>query len=484
MNYLELLPPPVMGHVFKQLVARELFIMKNGKPLVMHTSSRLSRANKKLASIVNDSDVIEPFLAAMKKAYGNSDLHHASILNTVGARKWIWKHIKLEGYDQDYQTIHELFPSNLTIYEGFTFYEISPACPIPSESQTKQGFELYFNKNSCHIATPFGKILFCRKTAFKIFKAEFQGMFTENKYRQGQIAECYGKGPIYIIEGNGSEIQISEQEAKSKIGTNQLIVNKSPDYLSIYSRYKIKTINELRTPDVVLHDSPSSMLTDNSVYSMWKMLQVNSSGLDPVTNTIRHPIAIHEPLFNNISNASDWGIDLAAKLDQQPLADKPWMKNKNKLLTLDNYDHALAFELLNNAAIQFLEKDTNWVVYPFGAGLNTRVGFGKGLELWIDDKRSLSDLSTLKQAYASVIQSICQNWTQQIVAAEPDYYLFEKKSELPQEIELIQALVQLLGLSHSVSCGSKRERGFLRTLLWIKKEGFQDSLKALNINPS
>jgi hypothetical protein len=521
-NYFEQLPDVLVGHILGQLntvTGSQEVVNEADIPVIMRYISNLACTSKKMAFKVNHPYTTHVFLKSLSDKYGQSREHFAALLNTVGTRRWMWENIKEKGDDQVYQVIQDIYElaadaSKEAKNAGLVF-EYSKGWPAPLlyYRQTKQGFVLYTNYSPSHMVTPFGEVrlygngishgnsaLSVSELFIRRLKAAFTGI-VEGESRM--------KGTNYVITASGSDTireispeekkQISEEELKNKVGTQDLIVN---NVAGNHSTYNIREVKGKKVPDVVLHESRQSQRGHEIIGMIWEMLEANRLGLDPIAKKIeqvRVPAVIKEPFLKNILEVCQWAIELLIKLEQQQLicSRETWSSRKTKLLTLECYNDARALEVLNDAAKKFLNKGSEWIVQTFGCvndhrSLNGK-DLGSGVELWIYEERTPCGINELKIAYDSVIKSISQNWIKSelkdhpgilYTESEEDYILFVKKENtLDKENLLIRCLANLLGLSKSVSCGNDwKDKSLSGMYLWIKKDGLEKTLKVLNIS--
>lgn len=523
----ETLPARVIGCILDQLnqiTGSKGIVNQADIPVAMRFARNLACTSKRMATNVNHPDATNIFLKSLSDKYGEPPEHFAALLNTIGARKWLWNYIKENGDDKAYLVIQDIYKLASDVLKeaktaGLTF-EYSEGCngwpkPNPYYYQTKQGFVLYNDWAPSHLATPFGQIKIygggmssgnSPLSAVEVFIRRLNAVFEHVAF--GGSLGSSDKGKTYeITVFSGSDTirkispeemkQISEEELASKRGTQNLIVNTQCGNGSIY---KIRGVKGKEVPDVIWYDSRKSIRSYELINRIWEMLEANRLGKDPIPQQIQHKEAatksdIEKPLFTNISEVSQWAIELATKLEQQPIfPGETWIRDETKLLVLERYRDARVIEILNAAASQFLEKGSEWIIHTFGCGNNRRSLNGKdlgdGIELWIYENHTPCDFATLKIAYDSVIKSISQNWIKSELKDHPailhtkseeDYVLFIKKENIIHEEDvLIRCLADQLSLSKSISCHSYwKDKSSSIMYLWIRKDSLEKTLEAL-----
>lgn len=513
MNSLELLPTPIMGHVLDQLnrvTGSKGIVNKADISVLMRYTCNLACTSKEIAAQVSHPNVTQIFLQSLSDKYGQSCEHFAALLNTISARKWLWEYIRREGDDQVYQVIQDIYRLAGDVLQEAKNAGLEFDCsegrnewpsPNPCSFQTKQGFVLYNNYSRCHIRTPLEEIELYSVDVYKgcspysiseILIKRLNAVFV---HTQGLLLyenpfEIVASGSDTIRKISPEEIkEISKEEAESKKGTQNLITGRSA--------YNITEVNGKKVQEAVWYDKKQARRSHELIQMIWEMLEANRLGQDPIAKPItlkevKASEAIKEPICKNIGEVSEWGVALAAKLQDQPIFSEK-QSGHTKLMVLERGADALA--TLNFFARQFSDKDSAWIIYAFGDGLDRRTLNGedldKGIELCISNEHSPCDLNTLKKAYDLSIHSISQNWVKSdlkdhpailCTKSEEDYVLFVKKDTLIcEEYRLINKIADLLGVSEAISCNGHWEGQNSGTHLWIRKDNLEKTLKALNI---
>jgi hypothetical protein len=102
-NYFELLPEPIIGHILDQLnivTGSKGIVNEADISVVMRYTCNLACTSKKMTAKVSHLDATRIFLKSLSNKYGQSCEHFAALLNTIGARKWVWKSIKEIGLSE------------------------------------------------------------------------------------------------------------------------------------------------------------------------------------------------------------------------------------------------------------------------------------------------------------------------------------------------------------------------------------------------
>ncbi len=504
---------PMMGHVLDQLnivTGSRGIVNKADIAVLKRYTSNLACTSKNIAAQVNHPSVTHLFLESLSKKYGQSCEYFAAQFNSIGTRNWLWRYITKEGGDaQVYQVIQDIFEfaaNVLTEAEnaGLELEYSEGRQEWPSHNPyfyrtTKQGFVLYNNWEPVHIVTPLGEIKlyegvrFIGESALSVTEVFIKRLNAE--YACGECFSEDGVGTDYEIEASYSETirkisedemkKISQEESEARKGTQNLIVN---SLCHNYSSYNIKEVNRKKVPEVVWHEKGGSERSYELIKMIWEMLEANRLGLDPIAKPIKvnKLESVEEPICKNIAEVSEWGIALAAKLEQQPI-----ILGAKSLVGQDAY----ILKTLNSSANQFLDKGSEWPIHTFIPGNNRQYGviLNTGIQLSIDTKRTPCDLNTLKTAYDAAIKSIGQNWTKSELKDHPtifykeseeDYVLFVNKDKiLYQKYALINNLAYLLGLSKSISCFDKwDDTTSSGAYVWIRKNNLEMTLEALNFS--
>jgi hypothetical protein len=528
----ELVPVDIIGNILDQLnrvTGSKGIINDADLPVVMRYARSLACTSKTMASNVHHPDVTDLFLESLSHKYGESNEHLAALLNTTGARQWIWNYIKKKGDDKAYQVIQEIYELASDVLKEakhaglkFEYSEGRKGWPGPNPLyyQTKQGFALYIDHSPSHLATPFGQItiygdgvssgnslLSITEVFIRRLNAVFQHMVGTNSLGIGGNEQIYeiaaSSGQDTIRKISEKEIkQISIEELRNKTGTQNLITTKQYGNCTVYT---IREVKGKKAPDLIVHDAKNSIRSIELITRIWEMLEANRLGQDPIAKKIEpqqvvsRSESVKNTLFNNISEISQWGIEWVIKLEQQDLfSGKTWITDKTKVLVMKHYNDARIIEILNSAAKQFLDKGSERSIHSFGYGNNCRFlnkkDLGHGIELWIREQSIPCDIHILKSAYDSVIKSMGQNWVRSELKnypailhteSEEDYILFVKQEKIVYEEDVfIRFLADPLDLSQSISCyGSWTDKSVSGIYLWIKKSHVEKTLAALNIRP-
>lgn len=178
-------------------------------------------------------------------------------------------------------------------------------------------------------------------------------------------------------------------------------------------------------------------------------------------------------------------------LDSQPLFDgRGSITKSSKVIHLDSWDDARIFEIFNDNASKFTNRDYKWYIHSFGCGNHQLYDHDgkhirRGLELWLYSDREMCSIYELGQAYADVYKSMSKNWVESNIDDYPDimfkndpdeFILYVKKSLLSGEDTLIRFLASKFGLGEYVKCYSEWLSNNLAyhytdsIYMWIDKE--------------
>jgi len=472
-----------------------------------------------MATKVNDLVATHLFLKSLSLKYQKAPEHFAALLNTPGARRWLWNYIIENGHDKDYQAIQAIYELASDVIKDAkedglldTIGDFDKSSsPNPYYHQTKKGCAFF---NNSLLMTPFGEIriyneIIYREGISSIFLTQelirrLNAVFVKRmKEADGEIFEInisdtnkYRK----ISDTNKSKKKMNKitlEELENKEGTQNLIVDSQNRNLGIYH---IRELQGKKLADLAWYDSEEPIRSWETVKKMWEMLEASRLQEDPLKKKTdldmkTLSMAIQEPVLESISEVSEWGVKLVEKLIKQPIFTEKSSRNMpSKLMAMNKHSEVLVIEILNAAAKKFLEQETDWLISSFS---NPRSVNGKdlaqGIELLIPDGRQSCDINTLKKAYDLVIKDVAQYWVKSKLEDHPaalhtkseeKYILFVKKEQiLPREGIFIRCLSELLGLSKSLCCQSPWEASSTCLYLWIKRDGLQKTLEILNISP-
>jgi hypothetical protein len=519
----ERLPCSMIGSILDQLnkeTGSKGIRNESDIPVIMKYVCNLACTSKQMAAKVNNLNTIHIFLKSLSDKYEKSCEHFAALLNTPGARKWLWNYIQKNGDDKSYQVIQDIYELASDVLKeaeqiGLTFERFvkRESRPSPCVYQTQQGFALHIGSSFHYIATPFGKIevyegpLFSKsnelswifdlsvtEALIKRLNAVFERHTHNTKCEIFEVESFSGDALRKI---NQEEIKkINVEELENRKGTQNLMVTRANRWANLLF-YNIRTVKGSSMPDVIYCNSVESMRSYKLIDRIWEMLEMNQLGIDPIKNkkvhekTIKQPTVTQEPLFKNISEVSQWGLELVNKLMQQSISpESGWHCMVYKRLVLKDYQEALLLEILNIATEEILENDTSWPIYTF---YSDHIPPFRGIELRLREENKPCDLITLGKAYDLAIKNVSQNWIQSELRYYPDilhrqseeeYVLFVKKNNKSgfQEDELVTFLAFGLSLSEFIHCRSDWKKDTSSgTYMWIKKDKLEKVLGSLNI---
>jgi hypothetical protein len=449
--------------------------------------------------------------------------HLATLLNTLGARRWLWNYIQENGHDKDYQVIQDIYQLTSDVLReakenGLISGDIDRLDkrlgPNSFHYQTKKGFAFVHDSL---LMTPFGEIRIYNEFFFKGGISTISVTQELIQRLNAVFEKRIGKPAGEIFEINISDTnkcrkisntkksrkiskeemnKITEEDLENKKGTQNLIVDSKYRNLGVYH---IREINGEKLSNLICYDSEESILSWETVNRMWEMLEANKLNEDPIKlkiiqgNMQALSLDTQEPAFKSISEVSEWAVELVEKLDQQPfIIRKPSQKMPIKRMVINKQSEVLVLIILNDAAKKFLENQTNWVIRSCYCKPKKGKDVGPGIELQIRKGCQLCDIHTLKKAIDLVINDVTQHWMKSnlkdypailLPQSEEEYVLLIKKEpSFPEEELIIRYLSDLLGLSRSIECHSAWKGEASDGLyLWIKREGLEKTLEILNI---
>lgn len=451
--------------------------------VVMDCVGRLACTCKSLFLKINSQEVTTALLKSLSNKYRKSCEQFAAELNTGATRQWLWNYIQKNGDAKAYQIIQDIYEIAANIFEGqvksgrWSFGE-----PIPGFMQTSQGFGLIIHEFPRGIVTPFGEIKIYRNVACiddsyllsKLFIRCLKAKFVQFEYPTFKASSKY----IYEID-----ISLKCNEIK-KIELEELQVKKGSENLIFCSEYGISSLYEIGAVKedipVMLKCSYHQRRSPRLIMCIWEMLEANRMGLNPTQKFPKLMPKIKKlalslskrtnPLFNNISDAPKWVIQLMAKLDQE------------KRLVIKGVGKERLVYFLNRLATSCFE-DENQMWQTIVTNGVIRLG---------NIPIARCDLKTLELVYELVIKGLEKNWIRsnfkdypeiKYKQSEENYVLFVNKDmgDL-DEIDLINVLAELLCLSDHMYCYCNLfNQGLFYSYLWIKKDKLDEVLKAFNI---
>lgn len=448
----------------------------------------LACTSKKMTFLVNHHRTTKILLNALSKRFGFSCEDSAVMLETVGARQFLWRYIRRNGDDRNYHLIQEIRELATQILVDvndtslvYDFEDAREGWPTPDTTsfQTRQGFAFILGQDQ--LATPFGCIQIygsggsvkyddesVAEVIIRRLNAEFQGLNCESWNEKGPFYEI----PIKANSGTFRQIshkdliKISKRRLKTRVGSQNVISGGN------YSTYHIHEVNGKKTPPVIEYTDPASYRSSRLIIKIWEMLEVERRGLAAVTRSPETLETTNQPNFTNVSDVASWAIPIIEQLlNQQTIQNEYGLIKK---LDLDRYWDGRTIEILNKAAQSFLTEDV------------TVRAVGKGIELRFKPGWTPCELTTLRNAYDQVLAKIGENWrrtelrhfpTLDQIRSEEDYILFMKNElSFPEENCFIAFLAKRLNLFMPFT--TYYEKGYY---IWIKKDLLDETLKILNI---
>lgn len=164
------LPSAMIGQILHQLNlitgSRGIIIAKD-QIITMRYAAHFACTSKSLNNKVNDLAAVHVFLHSMAEKYHTSPAQCAALFNTLGARRWLLKHVLSRGLDRTFQIIHDIYQVAVDILDEakgldnrYENIRLSRECPSPNlyNYRTPKEVLLYTAGGSHALATPFGQI--------------------------------------------------------------------------------------------------------------------------------------------------------------------------------------------------------------------------------------------------------------------------------------------------------------------------------------
>lgn len=426
-NLIQSFPNEIYGHILHQLTnvtGSRGIVNKADIPFVMRYAANLTCTCKEIVEKVNSAEAVNMFINSLANKYNKSYLHIASVLNTETARTWIWSHIKEKDYLQVYQTIHEILD-----HTDMSTDQKAGIVPTACSNQTICGYILNVIGKNENLSTPLGVVPFSSHKGLTVIPAGF--------------FHC----PFYV---NGI----------------------SPETMLCCL---ITDVGQRKLPDVTIHESTKTHLTDESIEKIWNMIKAEKMGQDPITyKIIKRKISFtscSKVNFKNISKISKWGINLIQEIElRAPFERHLYIKGRKMRILCS----------LNSLANDYLEK---------GSERHLSVKSNGHVEFKTSEGHVPCNLKPLEKAYDSAISSFSQNWfkvelkdhpSQLNLQSEEDHVLFFKKEFSYHEYRLLCSLRTQLKAFNNIDFRYRSDED-KSMYLWIKKDNLEKTLTALGI---
>ena len=481
-------------------------------PVSMRNVVRLSLTCKKMQAILNSPIFIRTLLTQLAKRFEKSEEFIASQMDTPSSRRWLWNYIQTHGYGRIYQAIQDIYAVAGKVIKDAKAagLEIETAkredtCPAPNPCfyQVKSGLFLLSDRIPDILATPFGQVklvtvlsvkdsLPLTEKIFRCLKATFLEIFYLSDDRNNRVFEVADSdAPSFLPIAFEAGRKISERELNDQKGRRVVIVNRNASTM-----YIVKQVG-----DQILAPGEWANLDDREpvlVHAMWKMLERNRIGQDPLAREkIQAPAYVPPlPQFKNMQEIASFTIDLLEKLAEQELfPEDRRLSFPTKVLPLKSYNDAYRTEMLNRLAASYLKENTHWRVYACGFGNTISLqgkDIGPGLDLWLPEHSKPRDLKDLKVALDTVLTSLGLGWQAAqlkdfpgilVKQSEEDYFLFVKEqSQFPAEDVLIRVVADDLGIKTFIQCQSSWKDDSKVPYLWVKKDKMKQVSDALQLS--
>jgi hypothetical protein len=528
LSFIETLSREQVGTVLGQLVkitGTEGIINDADTPVILRNIRNLACTSKTMYNAVNDPIVVEIFLTFLAEKQQKTAVHFAAAFDTLGTRRWLWSYIRQNNYEKTYRVIQDIYALATIIKEEslsagphFDLGERSTQ-PDALTYRTETGFVLlHQHKKPLHIVTPFGKLPLYKQvdacyelSLLELFIKRLDATFAGISYKAANAPPDPGEYHVVTISDlndhcirniadDAGEIRTRAQ-LTDQVGTQNLITSSHGGTKSVYT---IRKVEDRLTPEVTF--PPKESRPDLVLLSVvWKMLETVRLGGDPVNQkTIQRIPWFSAPpeALRTLSDISEGAIDLVRQLALQP------SRLGCKILPLQDYKTARSFELLNNAAKQFLNSSEHLHIDAVSRNLvlKEKNPFYLLLSLvGLDWRTQPCDLETLKIGYDHALSQIGLHWRRshlkdypnvQFMQSEEEYILFVKNEDLGREIgfietedKFIQSIANALGISRYLEVDSSWAKEPHESLppqpltmyLWIKKNQFDLVSRLLNL---
>lgn len=514
-------------------------VNKSDIPVIIKKIKEFADSSPRNFEIVNDIYVTDILLHSLSEKYKETPAHMAALLNTQGARRWLWRYIVERGDLQSYEAIQYIWSFAESIKAeaqaiGIDFdYSVAKKGwpePNPFYYQTVQGLGLYIDTGVSHLASPFGKIevysggstsyyaihsiseAFIKRLGCKLRLAPVssrQSMFYKGD--EGTVHEVepgIPKGENIRVVSKYHLREISREAAEARVGSNYLLYN---SYCGISSVYNVTKFETGDAPELIWPKKGEDKRSHELIKRVWELLELNHKGIDPIANELKpkwiteaktvSPPVEKPPVAHSLQDVAKWAVGFARQLDEQELfPEKTWLSCDIKLIQTETYGIARGVEILNNVASHFLPKGQKWQIHTFGCG-NNRMSLkgedlGDGLTLWLyKEKDTKCDLETLEKAYLQVLELVVQGWERAWLRDYPDilhteseethYLLVRKDRSLKEERMLIGDIAYLMGVGKYVHGGESWKSSLLSNdkpvYLWIQKDKYEEVVKTLGL---
>jgi hypothetical protein len=503
----EQLPNEVIGEILAQgawQTGSDGIVNHADIPVVFHQARSLALTSTRLYSAVNSPSATRLFTESLCRKFGKSPQHFASLLNTSGARKWIWDETEKNGDMKAYQLIQRIYAvaSQMSAEAqqiGLAFDFVSgPAwwlVPKPPLSQTKKGVILYVDSFPHHLGTPFGEVRIFGEGCWsgssavsvtEVMLRRLGGTFQGIAHEHLPILEL----PLPNAEAGNSmrpigpgELQpISLQEMQSRIGSKTLIMSPSAAY----------TV-EGDLP-VEFHASREQFRGDEAVRRVWEMLETHRTGGDPVATVSvsrEKPSLPPHPTFADLSTLTTCLLKKIHKLQKQPKIQRHVYGSlcHSQEILVRNAGFAHGVELYLKLCRQIDSR----------AGFASQKTHKNGLtflQSFTPADRIKKPFETLDSASLAVSLKLRSGWMRAklkdfpeipYTQSEETHELFIKQEPLQDEVCFLQFSAAPLGIASAINCNDHWKQTVPARkpppiYLWVRKDRLPEVTRKLGLD--
>lgn len=503
------LPPEMVGNILKYLTVytgSKGILNDKDIPVIMRYGMNLARTCKQLYATFNDPITTDMFVQALTKKYGQCTENFAALLDTLGARKWLWLSMKEQGLDKTYEAIQDIYELaskvKKEVNESGLKFNLTEGRSVKPEPQvyhfqkeedylqTKEGLALNIDAAPNYLSTPFGGITLYdgedwSNNAFvvsEIFIKKLDAVLEDvSEAKEGNF------GFYEIVASDRLETKITLEDFKKRKGTQNLIV--SIDNTIIY---RVRKAGNNSLPNLTWYQSSKTKRSLECVKSMWRMLEQKRLGKDPFAfvneiasfekKLIKLKKIYEKPFFNDLSEVSKWGISQIKLLCQQPLN-----KGKGtfyKFLDIHQLE-ALLVKAIHETSKKFsdiqLSIEVDDPFNDYGLVLNTS-----------DSKEIDINFENIEKAYEISIQNIGKGWKRATLEDYPEIGRTESEEEFDLFVKdewdtcyyILMWLIEKLGVNKHLSLNLKKDSPREFVYLWIKKDKQDFVFKKLKLDSS
>lgn len=270
-------------------------------PVIMGEIRNLSLTCKNVYKIVNCQAFTQMLLENMTKKYKKSQAYMASMLDTPGARQWLWTYINQNGYKEVYDTIQDIYALAARILTeakkaGLDFNaedgRMGWSFPKPLYSRVQTGLFLFARSTPNGLATPFGEMIIYPTVGVgsdclaitEMFIRRLNATFAKILYSEKSFPSKQNNNRLILVSDHKSNSfsnisynagkAITKADLERQKGKKVVVVNSHAE--TMY------TIQRVGSRALLVGTWPSSKCEHEAVKMMWEMLKKNEHGLNPL----------------------------------------------------------------------------------------------------------------------------------------------------------------------------------------------------------